>query len=108
MSPPTLLTHFLSISCGVSAAESTLLWHCLSLEQRARLRYQIERVTSRRPGGLAGDTEAMRLVQALDPRALVEALEAAAQNGRVTRGKPRGFRTLCCRRWTRAASGNEW
>ena len=87
MSPPTLLTHFLSIACGVTAAESTLLWMCLSLEQKARLRYQTERVRSRRPGGLAGDTEAMKLVAALDPTALILALEAGVANGLITRSE---------------------
>ena len=85
MSPPTLLTQFLRISCGLSAAETCTLWDCLSAEQRARLRYHVERVCKRRPYTLVGAAEAMRLVTALNPRRLVEALEQAVEAGQLTR-----------------------
>ena len=87
MSPATLLSQFFSLGCGLTAPQTAVLWRCLSGQQRQKLTYRLERLRGRKPGGEASDLEALKLVQALDPTALIVAIEQAVETGLVDRSE---------------------
>ena len=82
---PLLLQQFLTLTCAMTPDEVQTLWTCLPLDLRHRLRYQVERLGSRKPYGQAGDIEAMKFVEILDPRRLIAACEQAVAAGQVRR-----------------------
>ena len=86
MSPvPQLWQDFFSLACALTAAEATVLWSCIPRQQQQQVLYQVDRVSRRKPVGPTSEREAMRFLQLLVPRELINACETAVQQGHVTR-----------------------